>query len=89
MRSTLFLLFVALAVATDRLIEFVGEDSGDCTSSPCATFVYALGQSSDGDAIVFGQGIFTQDVAASVGTEVSIRGQVRSKWVGVIISRLC
>lgn len=48
------------AAATDRDVTTTGTDTGDCSSSACATIAYAVGQAVSGDRIVIGAGTFVQ-----------------------------
>jgi hypothetical protein len=80
--ATLFLILIsAPSFATDRLVSTLGTDTGDCSSSACATIEYAWSQASPGDTVSIGAGTFYEkDISTSTsGTSESpiiIRGTV-------------
>jgi len=61
-------------VASIRYVSTTGEDTGDCTASPCATLTYAIGQSVDGDVIELAAGVYTE-AGITVDKDLTIRGQ--------------
>ena len=48
------------SAATVRYVSSVGDDSGDCTMSPCRTIGYAIGQSTSGDTIRIAAGLYAE-----------------------------
>jgi len=69
---------ISSAQAIDRLVATTGEDSGNCTGTPCRTLGYAISQaSSSGDTIRLGHSqsgnlVFAEHV--TVNKSVTIRG---------------
>jgi parallel beta-helix repeat protein len=47
----------------DRLVSPTGADQGNCTSSPCLTINYAVGQADDGDKIAVASGTYHESVS--------------------------
>ncbi len=61
----------ALAAAT-RSVTSAGVDSGDCSTTPCATISYAVGKSSAGDTITVGPGNYRDGVV--ITKTISLQG---------------
>jgi hypothetical protein len=79
---TLFLTLPA-AAATLQVDAATGTDSGDCTSSPCATISYALTQASAGDLIQVANGTYNLGTSTfNVSKEITIVGESEA---GVVI----
>jgi hypothetical protein len=64
----------AVFAATDATLQVstTGDDSGDCTGSPCASVSYALSQSSNGDTISVAAGTYTDTLTVDIN--VTIQG---------------
>lgn len=52
----------AAAAGTTRLVSTTGTDTGDCSSAPCATLQYAVGQANPGDTVSVAKGAYAQSV---------------------------
>jgi parallel beta-helix repeat protein len=96
MKIFLLSAIVAIVVATagsalaapkaTRLVATNGTDTGSCTSAPCRTIGYAVGQANAGDTVFVGAGTYAESVAvtkrlALVGHDATIDAAGKSTTV--------
>jgi parallel beta-helix repeat protein len=91
-------LFAALALTgstafgaskSTRYVSTTGSDSGDCTTSPCKTIGYAVGQANAGDSVSVAAGTYVESVL--VTKQLSLVGQgatidAAGNFNGIVIS---
>jgi parallel beta-helix repeat protein len=82
------------AAAAARRVATTGNDTGNCTLTPCRTISYAVGQAASGDAVLVAAGTYTESVTVTKklallgsGATIDAAGQT-SPPNGVVISGL-
>jgi parallel beta-helix repeat protein len=53
------------ASSATRFVSTSGTDAGDCTSAPCRTIGYAVGQANSGDTVSIAAGTYSESVAVT------------------------
>jgi parallel beta-helix repeat protein len=62
----------AFGGGTTRLVATSGTDSGSCTTSPCKTIGFAVGQANDGDTVSVSAGTYAESV--TIAKDLSLVG---------------
>ena len=70
--ATLVFAGAASAAPATHYVSKTGADTGTCTSTPCLTIVYAVGQANAGDTISVGTGTYAESV--SVTKQLTLAG---------------
>jgi parallel beta-helix repeat protein len=70
------------AFAAVRLVDVSGVDSGDCSSSPCATVNYAISQATAGDTISVGAGTYAEAVVVNKAVTITGAGVATTVFNG-------
>lgn len=62
-------------VTTTRFVSTSGVDAGDCTVNPCRTIPFAIDQADDGDTIQIAAGTYTETLAITSRSDLTIEGE--------------